>query len=41
MTIDDTWLGAIVNDGSRDYIITGYQPNYLNKKIFSYEIEVI
>ena len=41
VTIDDTWLGATVNDGSRDYIITGYQPNYLNGKIFSYEVEVI
>ncbi|HEL1573265.1 TPA: capsid protein [Streptococcus suis] len=41
VTIDDTWLGAKVNDGMRDYTVTGYQPNYLNGKIFSYEIEVI
>ncbi|MGQ7704931.1 putative minor capsid protein [Streptococcus suis] len=41
VTVDDSWLGAKVNDGIRDYTITGYQPNYLNGKIFSYEIEVI
>lgn len=41
VTVDDSWLGAIVNDGARDYTITGYQPNFLNGKIFSYEIEVI
>ena len=41
VTVDDSWLGAIVNDGARDYTITGYQPNLLNGKIFSYEIEVI
>ncbi|KAA9252972.1 capsid protein [Streptococcus anginosus] len=41
VTVDDSWLGATVNDGARDYTITGYQPNYLNGKIFSYEIEVI
>jgi len=41
VTVDDSWLGAIVNDGARDYTITGYQPNYLNGKVFSYEIEVI
>lgn len=41
VTVDDSWLGAIVNDGARDYTITGYQPNFLNGNIFSYEIEVI
>ncbi|OBY96744.1 putative minor capsid protein [Streptococcus dysgalactiae] len=40
VTVDDSWLGAIVNDGVRDYLVTGYQPNYLNGKIFSYEVEV-
>lgn len=40
VTVDDSWLGAIVNDGVRDYLVTGYQPNYLNGKIFSYELEV-
>lgn len=39
--VDDSWLGAIINDGARDYLVTGYQPNYLNGKIFSYEVEVI
>lgn len=41
VTVDDSWLGALVNDGGRDYLVIGYQPNYLNGKIFSYEIEVI
>ena len=41
VTVDDGWLGAIVNDGARDYTVTGYQPNYLNGKVFSYEVEVI
>ena len=41
VTVDDSWLGAIVNDGARDYTVTGYQPNYLNGKVFSYEVEVI
>lgn len=41
VTVDDSWLGAITNDGDRDYKITGYQPYYLNGKIFSYEVEVI
>ncbi|HEM3171395.1 putative minor capsid protein [Streptococcus suis] len=40
VTVDDSWLGAIVNDGVRDYLVTGYQPNYLNGNIFSYEVEV-
>lgn len=39
--VDDSWIDAKVNDGTRDYIIKGYQPNYLNGKLFSYEIEVI
>lgn len=39
--VDDTWLEAIVNDGERDYTITGYQPNYINGKPFGYEVEVI
>ncbi|AFU88677.1 putative minor capsid protein [Streptococcus phage phiNJ2] len=41
VTVDESWLGAIVNDGERDYLVIGYQPNYLNGKVFSYEIEVI
>ncbi|MGT2866610.1 putative minor capsid protein [Streptococcus fryi] len=41
VTVDDTWLGAIVNDGERDYTVVGYQTNFLNGKIFSYEVEVI
>ena len=40
VTVDESWLGAIVNDRERDYLVTGYQPNYLNGKIFSYEVEV-
>lgn len=40
VTVDDSWLGAIVNDGARDYLVTGYEPNCLNGKIFSYEVEV-
>ncbi|QKG73699.1 capsid protein [Streptococcus canis] len=40
VTVDDSWLGAIVNDGARDYLVIGYEPNYLNGKIFSYEVEV-
>lgn len=39
--VDDSWLGAIVNDGARNYTVTGYQPNYLNGSIFGYEVEVI
>lgn len=39
--VDDSWLGAIINDGARDYIVTGYDVNYLNGKVFSYEVEVI
>lgn len=38
--VDDSWLGAIVNDGMRDYTIAGFRSNYLNGKTFSYEIEV-
>ncbi|MGT2969117.1 putative minor capsid protein [Streptococcus azizii] len=41
VTVDDSWLGAIVNDGVRDYLVTGYEVNTLNGKIFSYEVEVI
>ncbi|MBZ2152857.1 minor capsid protein [Streptococcus cristatus] len=41
VTVDDSWLGAIVNDGARDYLVTGYEVNTLNGKIFSYEVEVI
>ena len=40
-TVDDSWLGAKVDDGEREYTVTGIQPNYLNGKIFSYEVEVI
>lgn len=39
--VDDTWLEAVVNDGERDYTVTGYQPNYINGKPFSFEVEVI
>ena len=39
--VEDTWLEAIVNDGERDYTITGYQPNFVNGKPFSFEVEVI
>lgn len=39
--VDDSWIDAKVNDGDRDYIVKGFQPNYLNGKLFSYEIEVI
>ena len=39
--VDDTWLEAIVYDGERDYTVTGYQPNYINGKPFSFEVEVI
>ena len=41
VTVDDSWLEAVVNDGERDYTITGYQPNFVNGKAFSFEIEVI
>ncbi|HEO7922202.1 TPA: capsid protein [Streptococcus agalactiae] len=39
--VDDSWIDAKVNDGDRDYIVKGFQPNYINGKLFSYEIEVI
>lgn len=39
--VEDTWHEAIVNDGKRDYTITGYQPNYIDGEIFSFEVEVI
>ena len=41
VTVDDSWLEAVVSDGERDYTITGYQPNFVNGKVFSFEIEVI
>lgn len=41
VTVDDSWLGALVNDGVRDYLVTGYEVNTLNGKVFSYEVEVI
>lgn len=41
VTVDDSWLGAKVDDGEREYTVTGYQSNHLNGKIFSYEVEVI
>ncbi|RMI79783.1 putative minor capsid protein [Streptococcus iniae] len=41
ITVDNSWIDAKVNDGDRDYIVKGWQPNYLNGKLFSYEIEVI
>lgn len=39
--VDDSWLEATINDGNRDYIIKSIQPNYLNGKLFSYEIGVV
>ncbi|HEO7923641.1 TPA: capsid protein [Streptococcus agalactiae] len=39
--VDDSWIDAKVSDGDRDCIVKGFQPNYLNGKLFSYEIEVI
>ena len=39
--VNDTWLEAVVNDGERDYTVTGYRPNYINDKPFSFEVEVI
>lgn len=41
VTVDNSWMGAKVNDGIRDYTINGYQTNYYDGKIFSQEIEVI
>ena len=41
VNVDDAWLEAIISDGSRDYIVKSIQPNYLNGKLFSYEIGVI
>lgn len=41
VTVTDNWLGALVNDGERDYTVKGFSPNYLNGKIFSYEVEVV
>lgn len=42
VTIDDSWLGARLSDGVRDYIVQGYTVNRLfSKAVFSYEIEVI
>lgn len=39
--VDDSWLGARIIDGYGIYTVTGYRPNYLNGKVFSYEVEVI
>ncbi|KXT67673.1 Phage minor capsid protein [Streptococcus gallolyticus] len=39
--VDDSWLEATINDGNRDYIVKSIQPNYLNGKLFSYEIGVV
>lgn len=42
VTVDDSWLGARVSDGVRDYIVQGFNVNHLfSKTVFSYEIEVI
>ena len=42
VTIDDSWLGARLSDGVREYIVQGYTVNHLfSKAVFSYEIEVI
>ena len=42
VTVDDSWLGARVSDGVRDYIVQGFNVNHLfSKAVFSYEIEVI
>ena len=42
VTVDDSWLGARVSDGVRDYIVQGFNVNHLfSKAVFCYEIEVI
>ena len=41
VNVDKTWLEAVVSDGNSDYIVKSIQPNYLNGKLFSYEIGVI
>ncbi|HEL2057760.1 TPA: capsid protein [Streptococcus suis] len=38
--VDDTWLEGIVSDGQREYIIKGFETNFLNGRLFGYEIEV-
>ena len=40
VAVDEAWLGALVNDGQRDYTVTGFRENWLNGKVFSYEVEV-
>lgn len=39
--IDDSWLNAIVKDNHGEYTVVGYSVNYLGRKVFSYEIEVV
>lgn len=39
--VDKSWLEATINDGSCNYIVKSIQPNYLNGKLFSYEIGVV
>ncbi|HFI0682435.1 TPA: putative minor capsid protein [Streptococcus suis] len=41
--VDESWLHAKINDGTRDYEVVGYKvhPNPYDRRIFSYEIEVI
>ena len=41
VTVDNSWMGAKVNDGIRDYTINGYQTNHYDGEVFSQEIEVI
>ncbi|AAZ82451.1 minor capsid protein 2 [Streptococcus pneumoniae] len=41
VTVDNSWMGAKVNDGIGDYTINGFQTNYYDGEIFSQEIEVI
>ena len=41
VVIDDSWIGAKVSDGIKRYTVVSYLSNYLNGRIFSYEIEVI
>lgn len=39
--VDNSWDEATVSDGANTYIVKSHEPNYLNGKIFSYEVEVI
>lgn len=39
--VDSSWDEATVSDGANTYIVKSHEPNYLNGKIFSYEVGVI